>query len=80
MVVERARYPYALQKKIIRGVPSEVVRETAGWTRPGLTLGTTTPASTKLLWRRNYIVMFYSNNIRVQSLDVILNNLAGLRG
>ena len=37
----------ALQWKATRGATSEVVRETAGWTRPDLTLGTSTSASTR---------------------------------
>ena len=39
--------PHALQRKATGGGTSEVVRETAGWTRPGLTLGTSTSASTE---------------------------------
>ena len=37
----------ALQRKATGGATSEVVRETAGWTRPDLTLGTSTSASTR---------------------------------
>ena len=37
----------ALQWKAIGGATSEVVRKTAGWTRPNLTLGTLTLASTR---------------------------------
>ena len=47
VVVEQEEYPHALQRKATGGATSEVVRETAGWTRPGLTLGTSTPASTR---------------------------------
>ena len=46
VVVEREEYPHALQRKATRGATSKVVRETAGRTRPGLTLGTSTSAST----------------------------------
>ena len=46
VVVEREEYPHALQRKATRGATSKVVRETAGQTRPGLTLGTSTSAST----------------------------------
>ena len=38
----------ALQRKAIGGATSKVVRETAGWTRSDLTLGTSTSASTRL--------------------------------
>ena len=37
----------ALQRKATVGATSKVVRETAGWTRPDLTLGTSTSASTR---------------------------------
>ena len=37
----------ALQRKAIGGATSKVVRETAGWTRSDLTLGTSTSASTR---------------------------------
>ena len=47
VVVEREGNPHALQRKATGGATSEVVRETAGWTRPDLTLGTSTSASTR---------------------------------
>ena len=37
----------ALQKKATGGAASKLVRETAGWTRPNLTLGTLISASTR---------------------------------
>ena len=37
----------ALQRKATGGATSKVVRETAGWTRSDLTLGTSTSASTR---------------------------------
>ena len=46
VVVGREEYPHALQRKATRGVTSKVVRGTAGRMRPGLTLGTSTSAST----------------------------------
>ena len=46
VVVEREECPYTLQRKAIRGATSKVVRETAGRTRLGLTLGTLILAST----------------------------------
>ena len=46
VMVEREEYPHTLQRKTTgRGANSKVVRETAGWTRPCLTLGTSTSAS-----------------------------------
>ena len=46
VVVERGEYPHALQKKATgRRVTSKVVRETAGWTQPCLTLETSISAS-----------------------------------
>ena len=57
--------------------PQGVVRETAGWTRPGLTLGTSTSASTRPSWRQSYIAaMSCGNDARVEGLDVILDNPA----
>ena len=58
---------------------SEVIKETAGWTRPGLTLGTSTPASTRPSWQQSYIAMSCGNNARVEGLDVTLDDPAGLR-
>ena len=46
VVLEREEYPHALQKKATRGATSKVIRGTAGRMRPGLTLGTSTSAST----------------------------------
>ena len=46
VVVEREECPHALQKKATRGATNKVVRETAGRTRSGFTLGTSTSAST----------------------------------
>ena len=46
MVVEREKYPHALQKKVTGGATSKVVREAAGQTRPGLIFGSSTSAST----------------------------------
>ena len=79
VVVEREEYPHALQRKATGGATSEVVRETAGWTRPGLTLGTSTPASTRPSWRQSYIAISCGNNARVEGLDVTLDDPAGLR-
>ena len=59
---------------------SEVIKETAGWTRPGLTLGISTPAFARLSWRQSYIAMSCGNNARVEGLDVTLDDPAGLRG
>ena len=42
VIVEWEEYYYTLQKKATRGVMSKVLRETAGRTRPSLTLGTST--------------------------------------
>ena len=56
VVVEQEEYPHTLQIKATRGTTSKVVRETAGRTWPGLTLGTSTSASTRLSWRQSYIV------------------------
>ena len=47
--------------------------------RPGLTLETSTSASTRPFWWQNYIAMFCSNNARVEDLDVTLDNPAALR-
>ena len=80
MVVEREEYPHALQKKATGGATSEVIRETAGWTRPSLTLGTSTPASTRPSWRQSYIAMSCGNNAKVEGLDVTLDDPAGLCG
>ena len=55
VVVEQEKYPHALQRKATGGAMSKVVRETASWTRPGLTLGTLTSASTRPSWRQSYI-------------------------
>ena len=46
VLVEQEEYPHALQKKATRGATSKVIRGTAGRTRPGLTFGTSTLAST----------------------------------
>ena len=47
VVVEQREYLHALQRKTTgRGATSEVIREIASWTRPGLTLGTLISAST----------------------------------
>ena len=46
VVIEREEYPHALQRKATRGATSKVVRGTAGWTWPGLTLKTSISAST----------------------------------
>ena len=46
VVVEQKKFPHVLQRKAIRGATSEVIRETAGRTRSGLTFGTSTSAST----------------------------------
>ena len=67
------------KRKPLRGATSEVVKETAGWMRPGLTLGTSTLASTRPSWRQSYIAISYGNNARVESLDVTLDGPAGLR-
>ena len=48
VVVEQKEYPHALQRKATRGATSEVIRKTAGWTWPGLTLEMSTLASTRL--------------------------------
>ena len=45
MVVEWEEYLHTLRKATGGGVTSKVVRETAGWTRLCLTLGTSTSAS-----------------------------------
>ena len=45
VVVEQEECPHALQKKTTRGATKKVVRETAGRTRSGLTLGMSTSAS-----------------------------------
>ena len=79
VVVEQEEYPHALQKKATRKATSEVVREMAGWTRPGLTLGTSTPASTRPFWRQSYIAMSCGNNTTIEGLDVTLDDPAGLR-
>ena len=55
-------------------------RPTPFWTRPGLTLGTLTSASTRPSWRQSYIAMSCNNNARVEGLDIILDDPAGLRG
>ena len=46
VVVGQEECPCALPKKATRGATSKMVRQTAGQTRPGLTLGTSTLAST----------------------------------
>ena len=46
VVVEREECPRALQRKAIKGATSKVVRETASRMWLGLTLGTSTSAST----------------------------------
>ena len=78
VVVEQEEYPHALQRKATEGVTTEVVRETAGWTRPGLTHGTSTPAFTRPSWQQSYIAMSCGNIARVESLDVTLDDQAGL--
>ena len=80
VVVEREEYPHALQRKATGKATSEVVKEMAGWTRPGLTLGISSPASTRSSWRQSYIVMSCGNNARVKDLDITLDDPAGLRG
>ena len=46
VVVEQEEYSHTLQKKATgEGAMSKVVKETASWTRPCLTLGTSTSAS-----------------------------------
>ena len=55
MVVEQEEYPHALQRKATGGAMSKVVRETASWTQPGLTLETSTSASTRPFWQQSYI-------------------------
>ena len=55
-------------------------KPTPFWTRPGLILGTLTSASTRPSWRQSYIAMSCDNNTRVEGLDVILDDPAGLRG
>ena len=52
-------------------------RPTSFWIWPGLTLGTSTLASTRPLWQQSYIAMFCGNNARVKGLDVTLDDLAG---
>ena len=64
--------------KLLKGATSEVVRETAGRTRHGLTLGTSISASTRPSWRQSYIAMSCGNNARVEGLDVTLDSPAGL--
>ena len=44
VLVEQEEYPHALRKATEGGAMSKVVRETAGWTRPYLTLKTSTSA------------------------------------
>ena len=80
LVVEQEEYPHALQRKATGGATSEVIREMAGWIRPGLTLGMSTPASTRPFWRHSYIVMSCSNNAKVEGLDVTLDDLVSLHG
>ena len=80
VVVERERYLHVLYKKAIREATSEVVRETASWTRPGLTLRMSTQAFTRLFWWQSYIAMSYGNNTRMEGLDVTLDNSADLCG
>ena len=80
VVVEREEYPHALQKKATRRATSKVVREVTSWTWPGLTLGTSTPASTRLFWQQSYIAMSCSNKARVEGLDITLDDPAGLHG
>ena len=80
VVVEREEYPHTLQRKATGGATSEVVRETAGWTRLGLTFRTSTLASTRPSWQQSYIAMSCGNNARVEGLDVTLDDPAGLCG
>ena len=42
--------------------------------RPGLTLGMSISASTRLSWRQSYIAMSCDNNARVEDLDVTLDD------
>ena len=56
VVMERGEYPHTLQRKAIgRRAMRKVERETAGWTRPDLTLGTSISASTSPFGRQSYI-------------------------
>ena len=48
--VKQEKYLYVLQKKATRETTSEVVKETAGRTRPSLTLETSTSAFTRSFW------------------------------
>ena len=70
VVVEREENPHALQRKATGGATREVVRETAGWTRSGLTLGTSTSDSTRpvfpVWWKQQ----------KVEGLDVTLDGPA----
>ena len=45
VLVEQEEHPHALRKVTGGGAMSKVVKETAGWTRPCLTHGTSTSAS-----------------------------------
>ena len=68
---------------LFKGKPLEeprwAMRETAGWTRPGLTLGTSTSASTAFpVWRRSVFPVWWRRQ-KVESLDVTLDDPAGVR-
>ena len=78
--MKQGGYPHALQKKATGKATNKVVRETAGWTWPGLTLGTSISVSTRPSWWQNYIVISCNNNVKVEDLDITLDNLAGLCG
>ena len=55
VVVEQEDYLHALQKKITKRAMSKLVKETTGWTQSGLTIETSTSASTKPFWWQSYI-------------------------
>ena len=45
--MEQEENPHALQIKTTKGAISKVLKETAGWTQPGLIFGMSTLVSTK---------------------------------
>ena len=77
-MVEQEKYPHTLQKKAIGEATSKVIREMAGWMRPGLTFKMQHQLLSDLLGKG---VIFQQiscgNNVKVEGLDKTLDDLAG---
>ena len=71
------RRMWAEAVRLDRRLTKTTCRPTPFWTRPGLTLGTLTSASTRPSWRQSYIAMSCGNNAKVEGLDVTLDYPAG---